>query len=235
MITRVAHPLPRMVADQLPPGPVHAADLSAALSFALADRAALRDWLAALLADPAIVAAIVMDSYWHKNGFAKFVLYRDERFSLRLHVWPPGADRLGESDPHAHRWCFASTVLVGTGLEVVEYAEHDKGRSYQRYDYDGSRLVASGPATLLAMHEHVIPRSKRYTTAIETVHTVKPMGSDLLATLVLQGRRQSDATAVYGTLDAPMDDTRRPVDESDVRRLIAQVLDTLERPGGETP
>ena len=74
MITRVAHPLPRMVADQLPVGPVHTADLSAALSFVLADRAVLRDWLTVLLADPDIVAGVAPGGYRHQKWFAQIVL-----------------------------------------------------------------------------------------------------------------------------------------------------------------
>ena len=47
----------------------------------------LRDDLTALVDDPQRLDNIADRSSIHPNGFAKIVLYPDERFGVRLHIW----------------------------------------------------------------------------------------------------------------------------------------------------
>src|SRR5438552_2883438 len=74
------------------------------------NRNALAAWLAGF-DDPDRAEPVARCSYWHHNGFAKLVLRIADDHRVRLHVWPAGENRLGESNPHGHRWNFASTVV----------------------------------------------------------------------------------------------------------------------------
>jgi hypothetical protein len=212
-------------------------DLAAALDLLLADRAALLGWFRSILADPAALARVVAGSYWHANGFAKLVLHDGRGFRIRLHVWPAGEDRRGESDPHSHRWDFASTVLTGTGLEVVEYVELptsacDEDVESVRYSYYGRSLVPETKVFLHLDREFDVLTGDRYTTVTSRIHTVAPKGNDLVATLLVQGPHINPEAAVYGDDDL---DSRaslgRAVDADAVRALVTDVAATLEPRG----
>jgi hypothetical protein len=211
-----------------------AADLLAALECLLADRSALIAWLRALIEDPEQLAGVVAGSYWHANGFAKLILHSTADFRIRLHVWPAGEGRRGEPDPHSHRWDFASTVLVGDGLAIVESTElpepnSDRGSTCTRYLYDGFELVDAGVAALAEDRRFQVLTGDRYITMTTTIHTVLPLGNDLVTTLLVQGPHLSSATAVYGTDLAPLvNRAGRRVDADDVAALISDVVATLE-------
>lgn len=230
-----SHP-PRQVADRLieSRGP---ADLLAALDLLLDDRQALIVWFRSLVAVPERLARVVASSYWHANGFAKLVLHEAPDFRIRLHVWPAGANRRGEPDPHSHRWDFASTVLVGDGLEIVESTEllepdSDTDVECHRYAYDGFGLVPDMTVFLHQDRRFDVPAGGRYTTETTAIHTVAPKGNDLVATLLVQGPHVNPATAVYGTdLDDPVDRPGRVIDAEDIRALVSDVVATLEPRG----
>jgi hypothetical protein len=97
-------------------------------------RSELADRLAAIVASPSRREAIADRSYWHPNGFAKFVLDDDpRRGQLRLHVWPkvPAAD-----DIHGHAWFYESIVLTGELCEITyREAPQDGGRLMWRHSY----------------------------------------------------------------------------------------------------
>lgn len=208
-------------------------DLLAALELLLADRTALAAWLLSLVDDPDLLAGVVDASYWHQNGFAKLVLHRGAGFRIRLHVWPAGEGRQGESDPHSHRWDFASTVLAGDGLEIVEWDELFEPVSatdmpLTRYVYDGFSLVPDMEVFLRADRQFDVRTDDRYTTVTTTIHTVVPKGNDLVATLLVQGPHVNPATAVYGTdLDDPVDRPGLRIAAQDVRELVTGVVATL--------
>jgi hypothetical protein len=226
-----SHPT-RQVADRLSASRGRD-DLLAALEMLLADRRALVAWLLSVIDDPDLLAEVVDASYWHQNGFAKLVLHRGDGFRIRLHVWPAGEGRRGESDPHSHRLDFASTVLTGDGLEIVEWIElfdpvADTDVPLTRFVYDGFSLV---PDTEVFLHEDRqfdVRTDDRYTTVTTTIHTVVPKGNDLVATLLVQGPHVNPATAVYGTdLDDPVDRPGIRIAAQDVRALVAGVVATL--------
>ncbi len=215
---------PVAVAAPLIAGDIQGADrLTQALGALLADPRGLADWLRAL--DPAQIAA---RSYWHPNGFAKLVLHVAPEFKVRLHVWPAGPDRRGEVNPHGHRWDFASTVLCGPGLRSTTFEEAAEGTPYVRHDYVGSAVQASlafrCSVFLTARHSCPVPTHARYAITTETVHTIDPLGTDLVATLVVQGRPWKAFAPVYCLPGADVDQPGLPILPTEVRDLVDAVL-----------
>ncbi|GAA5166813.1 hypothetical protein GCM10023321_58530 [Pseudonocardia eucalypti] len=208
--------------------PRKTAELSNGLEELLADRQALSAWLSWIANDSTQRAQVARASYWHVNGFAKLVLYNTAHVRIRLHIWPAGDERLGESDPHSHRWSFASTVLTGDGLAISEQREAAIGVAHTRYIYDGRQLVTDGCAQLCDAGSYVLTEGDRYITQTRTVHTVKPLGRDLVATLLVQGPHTSSATLVYRPLGTPLpNETTNPMEGQEVRRLITEVNSRL--------
>lgn len=189
----------------------------------------LASWLDELRHEEAAVRTVAERSYWHPNGFAKLVLHTDVDHRIRLHVWPAGEGRLGESNPHSHRWPFASTVVVGGGLHIVEYAEAETGRRHDRYRYgadpaDRAALVADGTARLARLRQLHNRLGGVYPCEIDVVHTVVPIGAALTATLVVQGPRRTRDTVVYRPSGLGDDQPNGVLTESDLRCLIDNVL-----------
>jgi hypothetical protein len=190
-------------------------------------------WLAELREDDTQVRAITARSYWHPNGFAKLVLPSEStRCKLRLHVWSAAnrGPRLGESNPHSHRWEFASTVVAGDGLHMVEYEEtRDAGSEYERFRYgadqnDPAALLPAGSARLAVTATPPVQWGQIYSCDTTVVHTVAPIGDDLTATLVVQGPPRSSSTVVYRTPGLGADQPNGVLTESDFRTLTDAVL-----------
>lgn len=200
------------------------AELSSGLEKLLADRQALSSWLSWIANDPTRRAQVARESYWHANGFAKLVLHNAEHFRIRLHIWPAGEERLGEPDPHSHRWSFVSTVLAGEGLAISEHREAPIGIEHTRYIYDGRELVTDGCAHLCDAGSYIVAKGDRYATRTETVHTVKPLGRGLVATLLVQGPHTSSSTLVYRLPGTPLSNqVTNPIEDQEVRSLITEV------------
>lgn len=227
--------LPRRVDERLTAthGPD---DLRAALGLLLDDRSALIDWLGSAC-DHGRLVPVAGASYWHPNGFAKLVLHAAPGFTIRMHVWPSGERRRGEGDPHSHRWDFASTVLVGAGLRIVESVEMldsdlDSDVECIRHVYDGFGLVPDTKVFLRPGAPVDVLAGDIYTTVTTTIHTVAPKGNDLVATLLVQGPHINPATAVYGAdLDDGVDRQARTIDADEVRALVHAVVATLDEGG----
>lgn len=216
------HPLLDAVGERLVRSKSSTPELLDALEVLLADPAALDDWLRSFHEDAA--AWVAEHSYWHSNGFAKLVLHHADQFRIRLHVWPAGLHRHGEPDPHSHRWDFASTVLAGDGLAIAEYAEADTGPAYTRNVYAGDGLVSAGSVHLRLHEPRIVSFSHRYATDISVIHTVEPLGTDLVATLLLQGPYRSASTFVYTAPGGRVRRSERAIEPRDVKRLLAEVL-----------
>lgn len=211
-------------------------DLGAALGLLLQDRGALLEWFRSILADPAALARVVAGSYWHANGFAKLVLHDGPGFRVRLHVWPAGEDRRGEADPHSHRWDFASAVLTGAGLEVVEYEELLTSASatdaeHIRYAYYGRSLVPDTKVFLRRDREFDVLTGDRYATVTTRIHTVAPKGADLVATLLVQGPHTNPAAVVYGEGLDSRSSLGHALDAGAVRALVTDVVAALDARG----
>lgn len=213
-------------------------ELSSGLEKLLADRQALSAWLSWIANDSTQRAQAARASYWHANGFAKLVLYNVAQFRIRLHIWPAGDERLGEPDPHSHRWSFVSTVLAGEGLAISKQQEKPTGIEHMRYIYDGRKLVPDEPAHLREVVSYTVSEGECYPTCTETVHTVKPLGRDLVATLLVQGPRASPSTLVYRLPGTPLSNQAiNPIEDQEVRFLITEVNSRLAaaEPAMSTP
>jgi hypothetical protein len=214
------------------------AALVAALRRVVAEPAGCLGWLDGLRRDDAAVAAIATRSYWHPNGFAKLILHAGAGAGagagvrIRLHVWPAaGAPRLGESNPHSHRWEFASTVLAGGGLDMVEYVETGTGGdAYVRHRYgadptDRAALLRDGPVRLRPVRTPRVRLGGVYSCTTDVVHTVAPVGTGLTATLVFQGPQRTPSTVVYREPGLGDDQPNSPLTQREVRGLVGAVLD----------
>lgn len=188
-------------------------------------------WLDELHRGP--VADMARRSYWHPNGFAKLVLHvnSDPEFRIRLHVWPEVEGQpLGESNPHSHRWDFASTVVAGAGLHMVEYVETKRGgKPFDRYRYGGdptnpAALLHDGGAQLTRKTSPHVRFGEVYSCDINVVHTVVPIRSGLTATLVVQGPRRSSCTRVYCLPGTDAEQPNRELSEEDFRLLLKNVV-----------
>jgi hypothetical protein len=181
--------------------------------------------------DPARANAVARRSYWHPNGFAKLVLKSGTDHKVRLHVWPAGSHRLGESNPHGHRWNFASTVLSGDGLEDTHYRESDTGLPYESYRYAGGNaadaVTRRGTVHLDESGRFTRANGVAYTLDTSVVHTVRPLGSALIATLVIQGPALHDDTPVYGAPGVNVDEPGHAISGAEVHELIRDVLAAL--------
>ncbi|WP_329044192.1 hypothetical protein OG738_23810 [Amycolatopsis sp. NBC_01488] len=233
------HPFPRQLAEALRgngsrPG---LDQLQQAAEHLRAHRGAFADWLRDLAADASAVAEIAKRSYWHPNGFAKIVLHTcvEPEFRLRLHVWPRAEEvSSGESNPHSHRWEFASHVLTGAGMHMVDFVETvEGGKPYRRFRYGAdpanpAALVADGDVRLKRRASPHVQGGEVYTCDTTVVHTVRPIDAELTATVVVQGPHRTSTTVVYCELGESDDQPNRDLAEADFHRLVTAVLASLD-------
>lgn len=184
---------------------------------------------------------VAQQSYWHANGFAKVRVIRGRTSCLRLHVWIPGENRVGDVDPHGHRWEFASWIAAGEGVAENYFRVADDvegtGTEYTHYSYErgpgGVELDDRGMARL----QHVARRTHKagevYDCSLRTLHTVAPLGSGLVATVVLQGPVVTDRTSVFRRDGRPRADLERKMSAQELGRLFEQVEEKIAacRPG----
>jgi hypothetical protein len=229
------------ITELLRPGPADVAWLRTAARHAAHNHDAVAAWLDGLCQNDSTVRDLAARSYWHPNGFAKLVLHvsREPEFRIRLHVWPvvPAGPLLGESNPHSHRWEFASTVITGDGLHMAEYRETERGgKPYDRYRYGGdagdpAALLPDGVVRLTRIESPYVHRGQIYSCDTTVVHTVVPIGVGLTATLVIQGPHRSSSTVVYCTPGRSEDQPNGELSESDFIWLVKSVAAAINREG----
>ncbi len=200
------------------------------------DRNLVRGYLLATLADPYRMAVVAQRSYRHVNGFAKIRIVEGKRYSARLHVWSQGPDVRGDVDPHGHRWEFASWVVAGAGVAERIYAAAVPGepdaRSFVRLDYrrpsEEGRLVPTGQRSWLRqIQNRRLGLGEINLCGLDVVHTVEPVGSGLVATVLLQGHDRAESTTVFRVNErdhGPLE-VRLRVDE--LERLFVDVLQVM--------
>lgn len=184
-------------------------------------------------------AALGRNAYWHSNGFAKIKIIETAAFCIRLHIWPPGEHRLGEVDPHDHRWEFASWVAIGAGIqerrfEVVADAD-PRGMTYTRFAYgreDGVSFLRPEGGSSRLRETSVLDRELGhvYSCPPDVLHTVAPVGDKLVATVVLQGPLLDKPTVVYRCPErtgAPLQDS---ISERELDELFGEVEDGIAAP-----
>ncbi|RSN34977.1 hypothetical protein DMC61_05975 [Amycolatopsis sp. WAC 04169] len=191
-------------------------------------------WLEEILGDEEAVRAAAKRSYWHPNGFAKMVLHASPDFRIRLHVWPESEEpSRGESNPHSHRWEFASTIVAGEGLHMVEFHETaDGGKPYDRYRYGAdpanpAALLADGEARLEVEKTPHVRLGEVYSCDTAVVHTVRPIAAGLTATVVIQGPHRTGTTVVYCEPGESDDQPNGELTETDFRDLVGAVADAV--------
>jgi hypothetical protein len=183
-------------------------------------------------------AALGRNAYWHSNGFAKIKIIETPGFCLRLHIWPPGEHRLGEVDPHDHRWEFASWVAIGAGIQERRFEvvvdDDSRGMTYTRYAYgraDGaSYLRREGPSRLRETSVFKREPGHVYSCPPDVLHTVAPIGDGLVATVVLQGPLLEKSTVVYRCPERNGAALQDPISEQELDRLFAEVEDRIAAP-----
>ena len=150
--------------------------------------------LAKIRAQPDRMAELERRAYWHRNGFAKIKIAETGSYSVRLHIWPPEDSLRGDVDPHSHRWEFASLVVAGAGIKERRFELADKFAAGSRYiacEYGrrgGVRyLEKTGEAWLREVDGYRRPYGHVYSCPRDVLHTVEPIGADLVATIVVQG------------------------------------------------
>lgn len=207
--------------------------LVAAVELVRDDPSAFASWLAAVARDTTAAGAVAARSYWHPNGFAKLVLHTsaEPEFKLRMHIWldstEPGR---GETNPHRHRWEFASTVIAGRGILVPEYREDaGTGAPFTRYRYgtDPARpaaLVADGAVRLVGTRSPQVLKGAVYACDTEVIHTLEPLGQGLTATVVVQGPHRTSATAVYCAPGESEDQPNRALSVAEFQELASAVV-----------
>jgi len=208
--------------------------LHTALKALLEDPSALAAWLVSF-DDEERAARCAARSYWHRNGFAKLVLHATPDFRIRLHVWPEGTGRPGEPNPHSHRWDFASSVLCGDGLVSTEYEECADGAPFHRHRYTGggidAALISDVHIGLTVKTHGTIATHESYDVTTHVVHTIKPRGTSLIATLLVQGPPKLDSTLVYCAPGQQADQPGVPISADDVRKLMRDMLNAPDGPG----
>jgi hypothetical protein len=207
--------------------------LAAAAETVSGDPSAFGRWLEDMTRDAEAVRVIAARSYWHPNGFAKLVLHSsaDPQFKIRMHVWPRSrTSSRGETNPHSHRWEFASTLIAGRGMLMSEYREVAEGGSpFIRYRYGTNPalpalLVADGAARLAEARSPRLSRGGVYVCGTEVIHTAEPLGEHLTVTVVVQGPHRTSTTVVFRSPDASEDQPNRPLSAADFRQLVNAVV-----------
>ncbi|WP_420805373.1 hypothetical protein [Amycolatopsis decaplanina] len=191
-------------------------------------------WLEDILGDEEAVRSAAKRSYWHPNGFAKMVLHASADLRIRLHVWPESSEpSRGESNPHSHRWEFASTIVAGEGLHMVEFRETTEGgKPYDRYRYGAdpanpAALLADGQARLAVEKTPHVRLGEVYSCDTGIVHTVRPIEAGLTATVVIQGPHRTSTTVVYCEPGQTDDQPNGELTETDFRVLVGAVANAV--------
>jgi hypothetical protein len=139
-------------------------------------------------------------------------------------------------DPHGHRWEFASWVVAGAGVAERTYAvavpDEPDARSFVRLDYrrpgDSGRLDPTGQRSWLRqIQNRRLGLGEINLCGLDVVHTVEPVGSGLVATVLLQGRDRAESTTVFRVDErdhGPLE-VRLRVDE--LERLFVDVLQVM--------
>jgi hypothetical protein len=190
--------------------------------------APLLDTVAEIAVDERRRQEVVRRSYWHPNGFAKVKLLEYPEYSLRLHVWPAGKDRRGDMNPHSHRWSFASWLILGHGVMETYFAETNAadpdGTGYERYRYRRQRWVPDlrqrKDVHLRAIEQVEQPPGSIYSCTTDVIHTVDPIGNDLLVTAVVQGSPEVKTASVYVRPGAVDEQRHLPITAEDLEFLL---------------
>lgn len=172
---------------------------------------------------------LVCPAVWHPNGFAVFVIGKYQDFSVRLHVWIPGAPGVLEWHPpvHSHDRHVSSVVLFGQKNDLLWRPQHSEGANellnVVRRAYNIEHLVPSRQMVELSLQERFVYSTDHYFSQPAGIyHEIPPAQHHAFATLciksnVVLGRRQ----AIVGKLgQAPRLVKRRRVTMRERKELL---------------
>ncbi|GAA2855818.1 hypothetical protein GCM10010517_14050 [Streptosporangium fragile] len=157
-------------------------------------RELLRELIALLRADDALVRSMVERSYKHPNGFDRISLFREpDGLEARIHLWERGVP--SDEGIHNHAWDFSSLVLTGA-LRFQILQQTADGETYDLYrsgmprggrfgDYEFTRL---GTTSLGVVFDGTVSAGSAYHQHRDAYHRVlvSPEQS-MTATIVVRG------------------------------------------------
>jgi hypothetical protein len=211
------------------------------------------------VSDASRLSSLARRAYQHPNGFAKFVLHDspDLPVRLRLHVWTGDSSqriKQDEQNIHGHRWNFASAVIAGQHLRVDEFVRVETGGApYLSYRYrpqhrtltsgddgaelpvDTTELEADGSARLEQSVGYSLAAGDSYSCDISKLHTVRTSGTDLIATLVVQGPTLLTNAPVYRRIGYPYQASAQPIGIAEARRILTETADAVARHASAWP
>lgn len=197
--------------------------------------------LGAFCSHPDRLDKLAQASIWHENGFAKIRLLARHSFSLRLHIWPASTTRSGDTNPHGHRWDFASWVAVGEGLKETSFTESHIGEAdaelHVRCEYGAANqpdfLQPLGPAWLLQQPNEVHHTAGTvYPCPAGILHKVTPVGDQLVATLVLRGPKITGTAPVFVHPERPPDPPPRSISTDELSDLLVKFQEAMSQRAG---
>lgn len=147
-------------------------------------RGGMHEVLNFLSLDPTFLSHIASRSYLHGNGFYKLTLCSENDFTIRFHVWMPGA--MSQENLHSHRWPFASVITDGTLRGEIWSEAVGRAPLYDEYFYVGkdSGLVRLGSAKVELAEYFEHRAGDTYTLASHVLHRVISTGDQLTATMM---------------------------------------------------
>jgi hypothetical protein len=203
----------------------------------LSNRDALVEILLDTVGDTRKLAAVAASSVRHANGFQKIVLAA-RGSQIRLHIWEPRVDveTCTLENAHNHRWCFATTILVGS-YRATTFMPVD-GESHTRYVYTPSRdpqdyhMTRMGLTDLVQTSVANYAAGSRYWVHPTLVHRVSPVVvAGMTASLLIIGpssRASADVFAPRVSTTRPVgNDRHTPLSQGDVVRSLTNLADVL--------
>ena len=143
-----------------------------------------------------LIQAVLANSYWHPNGFAKLTLPRmiSGASHVRLHYWPRLEDsEMALRDIHSHRWRYISIVLAGSLIvEDYSFAPNEAGEAtrFLCSANEGGQYFLNplNKGTLSLGAKRTLTSGQIHAGDLTTIHRAYPsIGSDDL-TLLFEGR-----------------------------------------------
>jgi len=209
----------------------------------LGERASLKQLINDAVSVDSERDAIGRRSYSHINGFDKIVLLASDEpaYKLRLHIWWPSLGgpqtRTRTGDIHNHRWHFASAVLSGR-FSFEHYELNEDGDEYNWYEYysaGGSGhflLKPLGSIGASRTFEGLMVEGMSYYLSNQVPHRVCRDESELVATLVLQGRPITNSTTVLSvrqpsSAEEPLQIPTPTIGEADLARSLGRLSEVL--------
>jgi hypothetical protein len=111
-------------------------------------------------------------------------------------------------------------------LETQNYRESPDGRPYVRHRYVGggvSGLIPVEEVRLKSEPPRAVRSGEQHSVDISKIHTVHPIGSAMVATLVVQSPLLTNDTAVYCTPTEIIDETTSAITPTEVYDLVKNV------------